>query len=90
MRMETALRTDRDSEFSDLKQAGMMRQVSEDAPSKAGIFRRVYGGKATPRMAIKAHCLECCWMDEAAIRECTATECPLWSFRPYRAKKGTP
>jgi hypothetical protein len=82
-------------EFSDSKRVRMMRQVSEDAPSKAGVFRRVYCVTATPREAIKAMCLQCCWMDVAGIRECSATACPLWGFRPYRnmasgKKRGEP
>jgi hypothetical protein len=73
-------------EFSDLKRAKMLKAVSEDAPSKAGLFRRAYSPKSNPRLAIKTKCLECCWLDEATIRECMATECPLWPFRPYQSK----
>ena len=79
------VQTERGNEFSDTKRGNMLRQVSEDAPSKAGLFRRVYEGRASPRLAIKVQCLQCCWLDETAIRECTATECPLWDFRPYQA-----
>ena len=70
--------------FSDPKRVLMLKQVSEDAPSKLGVFRRVYASTATPRQAIRAKCLECCWMDVAGIRECSATACPLWGFRPYQ------
>lgn len=76
------------SENQDPKRVRMMRQVSEDAPSKLGIFRSVYASTASPRQAIKAKCLECCWMDVVGIRECTATACPLWGFRPYQQKGG--
>jgi hypothetical protein len=65
----------------------MLAQVCEDAPGKAGLFRKVYGGRASPRLMIKAKCLECCWMDEAAIRDCTGTECPLFDLRPYQAAR---
>jgi hypothetical protein len=81
------LQTNRPSEFGDPKRALMVRQVLEDAPGKAGVFRKVYSGTASPRQAIKAKCLECCWMDEAGIRECTATGCPLFDFRPYQSSK---
>jgi hypothetical protein len=87
--MREPVQTAPESEFSDPKRALMIQQVSEDAPSKAGIFRRVYGGRATPRQAIKAQCLQCCWMDEAAIRECKSTECPLWDFRPFQRRAET-
>lgn len=74
----------RQGEFSDPKRARMMRQVSEDRSSAVSLFLRVYTGQASPRAAIKAKCLECCWMDEVGIRECTGTACPLWAFRPYQ------
>lgn len=72
----------------DPKRVLMLKQVSEDAPSKLGVFRSVYASQASPRQAIKAKCLECCWMDVAGIRECTATACALWGFRPYQQKGG--
>jgi hypothetical protein len=80
---------ERPGEFGDPKIDLMMRQVSEDAPGKAGLFRKVYAGESSPRQAIKAFCLQCCWLDEDAIRECTSTACPLRGFRPYHrnAKK---
>lgn len=78
----------RGSEFSDPKIIRMLRQVSEDAPSKLGVFRSVYSSTASPREAIKAKCLECCWMDVAGIRECTGTACPLWRLRPYQLVRG--
>ena len=84
-RMEAG-QSGRAGEFSDTRRARMMRQVSEDRSSAVSLFLRVYTGQASPREAIKAKCLECCWMDEATIRESTATECPLWSFRPYQLK----
>lgn len=67
-----------------LPQAKRLAAVAQDAPSKLGIFKRVYAGKATMRLCIKAFCLECAWMDLAAIRDCTATACPLWRRRPYQ------
>ena len=72
-----------EGEPSDLKQTAMLEQVSTDAPSKRGLFQRVYLGKASPRQCIKAQCLQCCWMDEAAIRECADTACPLHRLRPF-------
>jgi len=71
-------------QLCDPKRARMMRQVTEDAPSKLGVFRRIYASTASPREAIKAKCLECCWMDVTGIRNCTASACPLWRFRPYQ------
>ena len=73
----------RPGECRDLKRDQMLRSISEDAPSKLGLFRSVYARKSAPRAAIKAQCLACCWFDQDAIRECTATSCPLWDFRPF-------
>lgn len=66
----------------DAKQQKMLQQVSEDYPSKLNHFRKAYEGSL--RSAITAKCLECVWGDTAAIRECTATACPLYAQRPYQ------
>jgi hypothetical protein len=41
------VQTERPGEFGDAKRDLMMKQVSEDAPGKAGVFRKVYSGKTT-------------------------------------------
>ena len=74
--------------FMDAKRTAFLEQVREDKPSKAGFFQRVYNGQAGARVAIKAMCLQCCGLDQPAITECTATECPLWGYRPYQPKAG--
>lgn len=73
----------------DSKRARMLKAIETDAPSRAGLFRRVFSPteRVAPRTAIKAKCLECCWMDTIAIKECTASECPLWRFRPYQTPR---
>ena len=78
--------TDRPSKFGDPKRDRMVQKVTDDAPGKANLFRRVYAGHASPRQAIKAHCLMCCGLSEREIRNCTMTACPCWSFRPYQLK----
>jgi hypothetical protein len=64
------------------KRAFMLKQVSEDFPSKLNHFRKAYGNSL--RSAVTAKCVECCWGDTKAIRECTAYACPLWNQRPYQ------
>ena len=43
-----------------------------------------------PAKAIRAYCLSCCLENSAEVRECAATECPLWPFRfgknPFHSK----
>jgi hypothetical protein len=77
------------SELRDQKRERMLRQIEEDGRKRLPLFRRLYssGGRLAPRLAIKAFCLTCCWMDQRAIRDCTDAACPLWDYRPYRTKK---
>lgn len=60
----------------------MLEQIDKDKPTKTSFFIKAYA-KKSKSSAIKAKCLECCWLDEDAITNCSAPECPLWSFRPY-------
>lgn len=60
--------------------------VERDAPSRAGLFRRVYLSKATPRQRIKAFCLDCCGFRRDSIAECNSTACPLWKLRPFQQR----
>lgn len=69
----------------DAKQQKMLSQVSEDFHSKLNHFRKAYGGSL--RGAITAKCLECLWGETKAIRECTATSCPLHAVRPYQESR---
>lgn len=41
--------------------------------------------KGKLRAAVKLKCLECTNIQPVEIRNCTCIECPLWSFRPYKA-----
>jgi len=42
--------------------------------------------KTSRVMAVKLFCLACCGGERAAVRDCTATQCFLYRFRPYRPK----
>jgi len=81
-----AAQTDWESEFRDPRRVRRFKQVAEHYPSRMGLFRRVYQGKASPRECIKAFCLECNGWEEVAIGNCTATACPIWHLRPYQPK----
>ena len=41
-------------------------------------------GRASPRAAIKAFCLECVGWQRAEVSRCTAPTCLLWLYRPFR------
>jgi hypothetical protein len=59
--------------------------MREGVPSSAQrITQKALSGKASPRDAIKAFCLECVVWDRAAIKECDIKDCPLWMYRPWR------
>jgi hypothetical protein len=47
-------------------------------------YLRAAAGKASPRAAVKAFCLECvCWEREE-VRSCSAVACPLYEYRPWK------
>ena len=69
-----------------LKQQAMLKEVSEDHPSRLNHFKRAYEGNSL-RAAITAKCNECCSFDTGAIRECSGTACPLNPYRPYQPKQ---
>jgi hypothetical protein len=65
------------------------RQVDalENVPAlRRALTQRAYEGKASPRQAIKAKCLECCGNEDAIprIRDCQVSNCPIWAYRPYQ------
>lgn len=72
---------------NDPKRAALLKAIAEDHPRDLAFFKAAFAGKSRTK-AIKAKCLECCWLNHVAIRDCTATECPLHGFRPYVAGGG--
>ena len=81
----TAIRPSQAPE-TDPKRTLLLEEISEDAPRYVSVFRRAYAGKSL-KTAIQAQCLECCWFDRQAIRECSATQCGLWAVRPYQGRR---
>jgi len=53
-----------------------------------GGYERAVSGRASPRQAIKAFCLECVGYENAVeeIRRCTDAGYPLYVYRPYRGR----
>jgi hypothetical protein len=77
----------RDAGEIEAKRAARLADVQRDAPRYLSTLRRAYAGRSL-RAAVNAFCIECNGFDAAAVRECTAPACPLWSYRPGRARKG--
>jgi len=52
------------------------------------VMLKAYEGTASPRSAIKAHCLVCVGYKRDEVTHCTGFSCPLWAYRPYQNKGG--
>lgn len=63
--------------------AVVAKRLSQTPKASQRTYLRAVQGKAAPRTAIKAFCLECVGWDRAAVRDCTALACPLWAYRPF-------
>ena len=48
-------------------------------------YLRAAAGKASPRAAMKAFCLECMGWDRGAVAACTALACSHYGYRPWRS-----
>lgn len=81
------LQTHRDSDFQTRKRAERIESMAKEGHRFVKLFKRVYSGKASPRQAIRAHCLDCVCFDIDAIRNCTAPACPLYGYRPYAKRR---
>lgn len=69
-----------------LQQEQILAGVTREAPSKLRTFLRAYAGAASKREAIKAKCLDCSNLTVDEVRNCPATGCALWRYRPYQVK----
>lgn len=62
--------------------------ITKKADDMPAIYRKNYllavSGKASPRNAIKAFCIECMNYVRSEVRDCDTIECPLNLYRPYR------
>lgn len=62
--------------------------ITSKADEMPGIYKKNYlavvSGKASPRNAIKAFCIECMGYIRAEVTNCDVIDCPLNLFRPYR------
>lgn len=58
--------------------------LAKSPPSARGAMEKAFQGTASPRQAIKAHCLTCASFDRDEIRSCRVILCPLWAYRPFQ------
>ena len=59
--------------------------IQSSTPRYTKVFRAAYSGKSRPA-AIKAFCVWCMGYVASEITGCTAKDCPLYHYRPYRTK----
>ncbi len=48
-------------------------------------YLRAAEGTASPRAAIKSHCLECVGYVRAEVTQCTDEACSLFLYRPFQS-----
>ena len=59
---------------------------AKDMPSLyRGGYLKAVTGRASPREAIKAHCLECMGYSYGEVARCSPGACPLYAYRPPRS-----
>jgi len=64
-----------------------IRKRRSDMPTS---FRRKYDQAqrgSSQAAAIFSFCAECTGWDRDGVRECTAFQCPLWLYRPFKSLK---
>lgn len=66
------------------QQLAQARAIEKAPASCKGALSRAFSGHASPRDAIKAHCLTCTGFDRSAVRNCTAYACALHFYRPFQ------
>jgi hypothetical protein len=64
------------------REAAVNDRAKQMPSSYRGGYLRAVEGEASPREAIKAHCLECVGWVRGEVTQCTARACPLWAYRP--------
>ena len=74
------------------KRDAMRVEFLSTVPASArNLIERAFGGKASPRAAIKAKCLDCSGFDRAEIANCSVVLCELHPYRPFqRTVRKTP
>lgn len=62
--------------------------ISTTPESYKARYRKVLEGEATRGQAIKVKCAECVGFTHVVeqISNCTTYRCPIWDFRPFKAK----
>lgn len=60
------------------------KRAAQTPPKCRAAYLRAVQGKASPRAATKAFCLECVGWQREEVAHCTAPACPLYAYRSFR------
>ena len=69
------------------REAAIAEKAAQMPKSCRAGYLRAAKGKASPRQAIKAFCLECTGWERNEVRRCTGVACPFWLYRPFRSER---
>ena len=70
------------------RQSAIAKKAAGMPESRRAGYLKATRGKASPRAAIKAQCLECVGWNRAEVICCTGWACPLWKYRPFTEDGG--
>ena len=66
------------------RRSSVENRLAQTPPKSRLGYLAAVEGRASPRAAIKAFCLECVGWQRSEVTACTALACPLWAYRPFR------
>ncbi len=69
------------------REALIQRKAAIIPESDRAGYLRAASGKASPRQAIKAFCLDCVAWDREQVRDCTGVDCPQFLYRPFQRRE---
>jgi hypothetical protein len=69
---------------SSSRERAMADRISQMPKTSVSAYLKASRGRATPRVAIKAFCMECVGWNRIEVTKCPASACPLWMYRPFQ------
>ena len=79
-------RQNRRGEAKTARESAIAARVSQMPKTSVSTYLKATRGRASPRVAIKAFCMECVGWSRGEVTNCTATACPLWMYRPFQSE----
>ena len=76
------------SEVEPSRRANVAKKADNTTLSHRAGYLKAAAGKASPRQAIKSHCLECCGWERGEVRDCLGLACSFYACRPFQEASG--